>query len=187
MGINNRHSFTLIEMVIVVGVLGFALPVLFAIIFMIIQQQGRIYALQEVKKQGDIAFYSMKATMRQYGKIVAANPTLYPFPTIMDACPIYTAPRPTPASVIYLYDRNMTLFSYELKSGKIASNSAQNNILNGYLTDDKVTISNVKFSCYRTNQFSPPIVSASFTVTKSGTDPFPASLDYTSRFQLKSY
>lgn len=185
MGIKQaKQSFSLIEMVIVVGVLGLALPVLFAIVFVIIQQQVRIYALQEIKKQGDQALFSMKTTIRQYGAVVAV-PTL--IPTIADLCPIYPTPSIADMTALYLYDRDLIGFQYELKNNKVASNSADNNIIDRYLTDDKVVISNLKFNCYRTNQFSPPIVSLRFRVTKSGGYAGAPYLDYGTRFQLKSY
>jgi type II secretory pathway pseudopilin PulG len=187
MGMKSRKSFTLIEMVIVLGVLGFALPVLFAIIFLIIRQQGRIYSLMQVKKEGDFAYNSIKSTIRLSGRTVV-DPAIdtSPYPTY-NPCPILPNNTPTPASAIYLNDQSNRQFSYELKNGKIASNSADNNITDEYLTTDGVVISNMQFSCYRTSQFSPPVVWINFTVSKSGSDPDPASMDYTSRFQIKSY
>jgi type II secretory pathway pseudopilin PulG len=184
MGIKKRESFTLIEMIIVVGVLGFALPVLFAIMFIVIQQQTRIYALQEVKRQGDIAIFSIKSSIRQYGKLVA---NLSPYPNVTEICPPYPTPTLTPAPYIMVYDSSMADFSYKLINNKIASESSRNAISNNFLTDESVVVSNLQFSCYRTNQFSPPIVWTSFTVTKSGTDPNLPSMQYNSRFKLRSY
>lgn len=190
MGITSRKSFSLIEIVIVVGIIGMVLPILFAIVFLIMQQQIRIYALQEVKKQGDQAMNSIRSTVRQYGTIVS-NPTLIPTPTITDICPIYPTTI-TPMPFIYVYNRDMIGFSYSLTNDavpKIASNSAHaaNPVTDLPLTNDKVTVSDLKFSCYKTNQFSPPIVYVYFKVTKSGGGANPPSMEYSTRFKLKNY
>lgn len=187
MGVKTEKSFSLIEMVIVVGVIGLVLPILFAIVFLIMQQQVRIYSLQEVKKQGDEALFSIKNTVRQYGKTVS-NPTLYPYPTIVDICPVYPTPMLTPMPFLHVYDEDGVGFTYGLTPGdNIASNSAQNNITDLLLTGNTVTISNLEFNCFRTNQFSPPIISVNYRVTKAGTEPNPPYMNYGTKFQLKSY
>lgn len=200
MGIKRRDSFTLIEMIIVIGVIGFALPVMFAILFLVIQQQSRIYSLQIVKKEGDFAYNSMKTTIREYGKMVT-NPSIFPsnlYPSIYlttfptdDPCPILPLSTPAPVPFIFLYDKSMTDFNYHLVAGaygdQLASSSARNGISGDFLTSSNVAITNLQFSCYRTSQFAPPVVSLSFTVTKSGTGMDLPTLNYASRFQLRSY
>ncbi|MFA5136905.1 MAG: type II secretion system protein [Patescibacteria group bacterium] len=189
MGIKAKRGFTLIEMVIVVGVLGFALPVFFSIVFLVIRQQVRFYSLQEIKKQGDNALYSMKSSMKQYGETVV-NPSVYPtslFPTIIDICPVYPAATLTPAPFIHMFDKERFAFSYSLDDNKIASNSPRNNIVNLYLTNDDVAISDLGFTCYRTNQFSPPIIWTSFVITKTGSGTDLPSIRYNTKFQLRSY
>lgn len=190
MGIKNKKSFTLIEMVLVIGVLGFTLPLLFSIIFLILRQQTRIYSLQELKRQGDNAFSTIQSVIKQSG-VNIINPSITPFPpypTIIDNCPVYPTPSLTPAPYIFLYDKDGRDFSYYLVGGKIASNSAANSINNYFLTNDKVAISDLQFSCYRSNQFSPPIVWTAFKVSQSvGADPTPASMQYSTKFQLRNY
>lgn len=188
MGIKNK-SFTLIEMVVVVGVLGFALPVLFSIIFLIIQQQARIYSLQELKRQGDSAFYNIQTTVKQYAATIT-DPTVYPttlYPTIVDVCPIYPTPSLTPAPFLYMFDKAGVAFSYTFLNDKIASNSPGNAISDLYLTNDRVIVSDLLFSCYHTNQYSPAIISASFKVTEGNIATNAASMQYSTKFQLHTY
>lgn len=181
-----KKGFSLIEMVIVVGVLGLVLPILFSIVFLIMQQQVRIYSLQEIKKQGDQAMLSMRSTMRQYAAIVA-DPTTIPYPTMTDICPVFPTPTVPPQNYIYLYDKDGFRFYYGMSGTSIASNSADNGIVDQLLTNSNVSISGLQFNCYRTNEFSPPIISVNYRVTKAGSDPNPPHLDYATRFQLKSY
>lgn len=58
-------GFTFIEMVVVIGVIGFALPALFAIIFSIARAQTKVQHLTEVKKQADSAIDAIKTTIRE--------------------------------------------------------------------------------------------------------------------------
>lgn len=176
-------------MVVVVGVLGFALPVLFSIIFLIIQQQARIYSLQQLKKQGDNAYYSMQTTIKQYAATIT-NPSIYPttlYPTIIDICPVYPTPSPTSAPFLFMFDKAGVAFSYTFLNDKIASNSPGNGITNLYLTNDKVVVSDLLFSCYHTNQYSPAIIWTSFKVTQPGGATNSASMQYSTKFQLHTY
>jgi len=190
MGIKSKKSFTIIEMVIVVGVLSFTLPLLFSIIFLILRQQTNVYSLQELKNQGDNAFSTIQSTIKQDG-VNIVNPSITPFPpypTIIDNCPTYPTPSLTPAPYIFLYDSQGKDFSYYMVGSRIASNSAANSISNYFLTSDKISISNLQFSCYHSNQFSPPIVWTSFKVSRIvGTDPTPVYMQYSTKFQLRNY
>lgn len=60
-----KCGFTFIEMVVVIGVIGFALPALFAIIFSIARAQTKVQHLTEVKKQADSAIDAIKTTIRE--------------------------------------------------------------------------------------------------------------------------
>jgi prepilin-type N-terminal cleavage/methylation domain-containing protein len=50
---NNKKGFTLLEVVVVLGVLVLVLPALFGIVFAVMKQQIKVYKLTEVKRQGD--------------------------------------------------------------------------------------------------------------------------------------
>lgn len=186
----SKKSFTLIELVIVIGVIAISLPVIFGLFFISLQSQSKIYILQEVKRNGDYALNIMQATLKQYAKIVT-NSTY-----TTEVCPVIPAnPTPTPSSNAYFVDKFGKKFNYSLNLNKIASNSpvvlqGGNDIQNWYLTNDKVKIDSLRFTCYKTNIFSPPIVSVSFTVSQAGTPARheeKASLDYQTKIKLKSY
>src|SRR3989338_10391507 len=61
--INNR-SFTFIETLVVISVLGLVFPIMFSILFVILQQQLRIFRLTEVKRQGDYIVSFLENTIK---------------------------------------------------------------------------------------------------------------------------
>jgi len=93
---------------------------------------------------------------------------------------------PTTMPFIFFFDKDSVSFSYELLDNKIASQSPGNEIKNLYLTNDKVKVSNLKFTCYRTSIFSPPVVYTSFDVVRSN-ELNPTPLQYSTKFQLRNY
>lgn len=171
-----KKGFTFIEILVVLGVISLALPALFAIIFSIFQQETRIYALKDVKQQGDYAIEHMKSTIQQRGFQITDSGYAN------DVCPVLTSPTPAPVSRIYLTDNDQNTFSYYLSSDKIASESSVEAL--SYLTNSRVKISDIGFSCYKTNFFSPPILTASFNVTNVASD---ISLLFRTTFKLRSY
>ncbi|EKE14302.1 MAG: hypothetical protein ACD_12C00581G0001, partial [uncultured bacterium] len=59
-----EKSFTLIETIVVVAVIGLTLPVLFAIIFILMREQVKINRLSQIKKEGDYIITLMENTIK---------------------------------------------------------------------------------------------------------------------------
>jgi len=171
-----KKAFTFIEILVVLGIISLALPALFAIIITIFQQETRIYALKDVKQQGDYALENIKFTIQQQGARIVNSAYQD------EVCPLLTSPTPTPASHIYVMDHEQNTFTYYINSYKIASESSIGTF--SFLTNSRVVISNFGYSCYKTNTFSPPIVVASFDVTSTTSN---ITLPYRTTFQLRSY
>jgi len=57
---NHKKSFTLLEMLIVMTIVAIILPTVFAIVFVIMRQQVRIYRVIETRRQGDYILSYMK-------------------------------------------------------------------------------------------------------------------------------
>lgn len=182
-----ERAFTLIELVVVIGVIGVSLPVIFGLFFLTLQQQSKIYILQEVKKNGDYALNTIRSTIKQYGEKVTDSGYQN------EICPVLPTPTPTPASTLYLVDKFGNRFKYFQTSttpSRIASESSTLGINNWYLTNDKVNVDSLGFTCYRTNPFSPPVVAVSFSVSQAQTSApheEKASMTYTTKIKLKSY
>jgi len=60
---NKRKGFSLLEIVVVMGVLGLLLPTVFGVVYIIMQQQLRIHKLTETKQQGDLIMTYMKESI----------------------------------------------------------------------------------------------------------------------------
>ncbi len=176
MMIRSRRAFTFIEILVVLTVISFILPALFAIIFSVLRQEIHLYAVKNLKTQGDYALQSMKNSIVQNGTdIIDENGQ-------QNVCPVSTSPTPTPFPVLRIMGKSLEDFSYSTLNDKIASESGTNTV---YLTNDQVRISNLLFTCYRTNSFSPSIVTVSYIVSDSAYNTL--QLPFYTSFQLKSY
>lgn len=165
MGTVTRRSFTLIEIIIAVGVIGLIIPTVFNIFFTMVRQQLVLIAFQEMKQQGDSVQRNMKNVLQNRAAYVTDSAY-----TATDVCPLITTPTPTYSPEIYIRDREGNrIHIYSPSVGAIASSSADiNNAINTYnLTSGSVVVSNIGFTCYRINEFVPVTVSTQFTVTKS--------------------
>ncbi len=165
-------------MLVVIGVIGITIPILFLIFFTILQQEARIYALQEVKKEGDLALLNISNTLKNSAKkIYTDNP---PSPTSEHCGPTDTVA--FTGNALYFTDNNNLLIGYSIDStSKIASISS--NIT--YLTSDKVVVKDFTIGCNRTQEYSPPIVSLSFSVGYSTNTAI--SLQYQTKIKLLTY
>ena len=180
-------SFTFIEMVVVIGVIGLALPVLFAIIFAILQQQTKIYRLSQAKREGDYALNVMENIIRNSALSIHNNqPPSDQNKVCVDNGSSFSN---TP---IYFQDKNTlgTWSSFILENEKIASKSSNPPNINTYLTSSKVKITNFSISCQGKGLYSSPVVNISFTIQYNTTSTRPeetAFLNYQTKVKLRSY
>ena len=182
MGITKLRAFTLIEIVVAVGVVGFILPAVFNIFFSMARQQLTLIALQEIKQQGDSAERNIKYLLQERAAYISDEGFVS-----TDICPIYPLPTPTKADVLYIKDRDgntITLSQTTVNSkGTISSQSAE---ITHNLTSTDVSISNFAFTCKHINDFTPAIVSVSFVANKSATFK-EVSLPYMFNVRLRNY
>jgi len=186
-------SFTLIEIVIALGVIALVLPAVFSIFFSILRQQLVLLSYQEIKYQGDSAQRNIQNILQNRAAFITDSAY-----AIVD-CPLPLTPTPTYSPDLYIEDRSQgfihlypTPVSPTPASGTayiIASDSADTNktFLKTYdLTSKDVTISNLGFSCHRINEFTPDIVSTRYTASKSAVFN-DVSLIYTFNVRLRDY
>jgi len=189
----NSPSFTLIETIIVVGITGMVMPLIFSIVFIILQEQSKIIRLQEVKKQGDFIMSSMKTTIKNYGSTIYSEAAM-----TNEMCATqgsqYPALGGNDGTAFYFKDRYGNRFNYYRVAiagltnvYKISSSSAATTV---DLSNSKVNISAFSLSCNRESIFSPPIIKLSLTVSYNTTSTRAedvASLIYNTNIKLKSF
>lgn len=187
-------GFTLIEMLVVVGVVSFILPAVFAIIFTILRQQAKIYALQEVKRQGDFVLNTIRMNLKNNATTIH---TAFP-PT--DSNQVCNSTGSSGSGTLYFQDRVNNYFSYVVINDSngiplIASNSSIP-ASNPYpatttnLTNDKTKTTSFSISCIRNASFSPPVIGISYQLQYNTTSTRPediASFTYQTKIQLRSY
>ena len=190
-----NKGFTLIEMIVVISTIALSLPILFSIVFTILQQQTKIYRLTEVKRQGDYVLNTMENLIKNY------------------AASVHSSQPPSENNKICQWQNEQTINGYFLdKFGSYfrfcRSNTGSNcdadgnyiasfsSILNNGnsqtipLNNDKVRISDFLLTCYQTNPYSPPVVGISFIIYYNTTSTRPedkAQMTYQTKVKLRSY
>jgi len=157
-----KKAYTLIEMVVVIAVIGLILPVLFNIIFVIVNQQIKVMRLSEVKRQGDFAFNSMENVIRNYGYKIYSDIGLTD-----EQCTISSPSYSNNGSNFYVRDKFISTFQFYTESNRIASLGADLKMT--YLTNNNVDISDFVISCQWISNYSSPLITISFKVTYPNT------------------
>lgn len=185
---SKSEGFTLIEMLIVIGILAFALPALITIVLGIVRQQFKISALKEVKRQGDLVLNSMKVHIKNYG--VSAHDDVPPSSANEICDDVETD---SSGSQIYFLDINGGHFGYRLQSNAVnlvdQSSFIQAPGASTALTTNKVRVANLQMSCERTASFSSPIISVSYDVVYNTTSTQPqdnATFTYQTKIKMKN-
>ena len=178
------QSFTLIETIIVVAITGLIMPVVFAIFFVILQQQAKIMRLQEVKRQGDFVLSTMKTTIRNNATEIYSNSDLAEANEVCNS--VASEYNGGDGQNFYIKDKTGTGFRYYL-SGTVINYSTGSPTP---LTNSKVKITTFLIKCSRKSVYSPPIVSLSIVLEFNSTSLRPeenATLTYNTNIKLKSF
>ena len=185
-----KKAFTLIETIVVIGILGLILPALFAIIFVILQQQSKIYRLSEVKRQGDHVLNVMGNVIRNYAVQIYSDQTL----TSGNEKCATAGPPYSSSSSFYFKDKstNGNWLRFYVSGNRIASESAVIPVAESpvYLTTSAINISNFSLTCNRSSLYSYPIISVGFKATYNSSSSRPedsASLDYQTNIKLRPH
>lgn len=186
-----KKSFTLIETIVVVAVIGLTLPVLIGTIFILVRQQTKIIRLSQVKREGDYIINLMENTIRNHAVSIHSGQPTEDNTVCKGVVGSYSY---SSTSSLYFLDKDKQWFGYLFDSNSIASDSANPSpAIN--LISTKTRIENFSISCARNTIYSPPSVSFDFDVcfvTGTGvcTSTRPeeiASLHYQTRIKLRSY
>ncbi|MDH7476135.1 MAG: prepilin-type N-terminal cleavage/methylation domain-containing protein [Microgenomates group bacterium] len=177
-------GFSLIEMIIVIAIIGLILPAIFGIIFSIIQQQKRIYVLQEIKRQGDNALVTMETIIKNNAVFICGDQECGDKKCFSSNERFLSTQK---GKDFYFSDKNNDYFQFYQSSkspSTIASNSARlTNPID--LTSSNVKIDNFNIECFRSADYSPPIINLNFKISYQY-DPS-IYMDYKTRIKMKSY
>lgn len=179
-----KKAFTLIETIIVVAILGLVLPALFAIIFVILQEQSKIYRLSEVKRQGDYVLNVMENVIKNYAVQIYSDQAL----TDANEKCASAASSYNSSTSFYFKDEFRNWLRFYPNGGRIASESAV--LTSVDLTSAVVTVSSFSLTCNRSSLFSDPVISVSFTVSYNSSSTRPedtASLKYQTNIKLRPH
>jgi type II secretory pathway pseudopilin PulG len=178
MGIKNKKSFTLIEIVVVISVLALALPAVFAILFVILRQQIMLNGLQEAKKQGDNAMVVIQNKIRNNAMTIYSDDSCT---TTTEVCTsdikTYLSSTP-PDRLLSFKDKlgNCFYISYKDSNKTIKIDASD-------LTTDRLTITDFSIGCGQSIEFVPPIVNVSFKIRYGSS----SNLEYRSSTKLTNY
>jgi len=189
-----KKSFTLIETIVVIAVIGLTLPVLFATILTLMRQQIKIYRLSQVKREGDYIINLMENTIRNRAVTVHSGQ-----PTDNNLV-CQDGDYNPPSGALYFLDEDKQWFGYLFENNSIASKSADldnlPDILTFPLTSSKILVDNTfSISCSRTSAYLPVSILLDFDIcyyTGAGicTSSRPeeiTSLHYQMRVKLRNY
>ncbi len=193
-----KKGFTLIEILVVIGIISISLPVLFNIFYALVRQQVKINRLTEVKRQGDYILNIIKTLI--INQAISIHNNIPPSPISCSSTQNITANN-------YFLDRQGTYFRFcQSSSGTtcdnsenyIASSSSLASVGTVALNNNKTLITNFSLTCFQNQSYSPPLIGIQFTICYKispnqndcniGTRPEEtAKLTYSTFVKLRSY
>jgi len=184
-------SFTLIETIVFIAVVGLTLPAIFTIFMVLLQQQAKIFRLSTTKREGDYMINLIENTIKNEAVTILSSTSPMPPDSTNTKCD-KDATSYSSISSLYFLNKNGLWFGYLINGNALASSSASMASTN--LNSTKTRISSFSMSCSRTYAFSQPSVSLSFDIEfcndVSCTQTRPeeiSTLHYQTRIKLRSY
>ncbi|MDA1317121.1 MAG: type II secretion system protein [bacterium] len=160
MGIKNS-GFTLIEMLMVIGVISVVMPAVMSISYVILSEQLRIYRITETKRQGDYIMNVMKEKIARDAEIIFDNSTSSNI--CDDALDTFSSPQGT---TLDFFNEDNELFKFSQVNGNLVVND--NTVLpsiTSNLNDGRVSITNFVIECSRKTLLTRPLVGFAYDVT----------------------
>lgn len=172
-----EKGFTLIEFLIVLSIVVFIVPSVFGLIYSLLRQQSRIIALQEVKRQGDLAFNHIKVNIK--------NNAVSTYSNLSGATAICATTGSSSAATSSMYFQNATgLNSYFGYSGSGTAIQYLQTGSSAAITNSAVNVSSLALGCTKVSEFTPPLVNLAFTVSQSANN---VSLNYKTLIKLNTH
>ena len=184
-----KSGFTLLETMIVIGIISLILPLIFSIVFSITRQQAKVYVLSTVKREGDNALSVIENFIRTNAIGIYSDQTLS-----SKVCTTASYDGGNGSS-FYFSDKDGNWFNFKTTTDtgllKIASDSSVISTAIDLTSTKNTQISAFNISCDQTSSTSSPIISIQFTIAQKQTTSTRiedlASLNYSTKIKLRSY
>lgn len=187
MGIKKSGStgYTLIEMLIVIAIIGIILPTVFSIVYVIVNQQFKVFRIIETKRQGDYTLTFIKEKILREAISVqdaAGNPH----------CLEPGIEHSSAGGNDFVFVTTSGTYQFtSVSSGNVTYlQFIENSNSPVALTTNKVTISDFNISCEKRNSITKPIIDINFNVSFSDASPTVqegiVSLPYKTKLKLRN-
>lgn len=161
-----QRGFTLIEFLVVFSIVTLVVPSLFGLTYTLIRQQGKIIALQAIKRQGDQVLNHMRTSIRN-SAVGTYNGTVA---SPIAICTTGGSSSPTNTRMYFgKAGATASYFGYSTTVDASTGKSVAQYELDGStsrLTSTSVTISSFNIGCRRSSDYTTPVVTISYTVTE---------------------
>jgi prepilin-type N-terminal cleavage/methylation domain-containing protein len=180
MGIK-QSGFTLIEILMVLGIIVVVIPSIMSISYVILSEQLRIYRLTETKRQGDYIMNVMKE------KIARDANRLFDNSTSSNVCNTAGSSFTSLAGTTFDFiDIDGNTFSFrEVENNLIITDLTVLPTITSNLNDARVMITNLTIECARKALLSGPLVGFAFDVTFFDATPTEREGTITLHYQTK--
>ena len=168
-----NKGFTLIEILVVVGILGIIAVVASNVFFTTLRSSGKTKVLTIVKENGDYALSVMERLIRDSQEVVTNSDGQY----CINGMNKIKVKRIDGTEIEFACEEEGTV------NGRIASNSAR-------LTSNEVKVNSCSFDCEAKGQFYPKTVIINFTLSQSTVTTRPeeqASVNFQTTVSVRNY
>ncbi|QQS43578.1 type II secretion system protein [Candidatus Roizmanbacteria bacterium] len=188
-----KKGYTLIEMMLVIALVALLMPAVFSILYVIMQQQVKIYELTETKRQGDYVMQLMKEKiMRDAVSLRRDDDGIFANVAVITNICNNTGTSFTSASngqdFVFLNDLNNP-FQYVQSGNTIRFREIGTPNVDAALSSNRVIISNFQITCAVKSTYTDPVVSFSYTATFNRAVPNPqlgtTQLQYQTKIKLR--
>ena len=175
---NKTQGFTLFEMIIVMLVLTIILPTVFSILYVITEQQFRVYALTKTKREGDYMYsYIRERIIRDASSIVDDRGTLNPICNAAGSTYSSTA-----GDDFIFVDKSGATFNWSYSGTALFVDDGINQ---SQIHSDAITVDDFLIRCRKNTSSSPTIVEFSFDVSFSSQTEETILLPYKTKVVLR--
>ncbi len=157
-----RHEgFTLLEVIVVIGTLAFALPIITIVLFIIVRQQVTVSRMTEVKRQGDQAIAVIQNVLNR--EVVGMYDSSVPTPS-----PVCATATTIPVDIATFKDGGGNTIQFTVDNGTLKMVRSDRGTVE-ITNPAKVTVENtLSMQCVKSASYTHPLVKVRFSIISAG-------------------